>query len=80
MTAKTMKIFLILFCIAVIPSHSQQLKASLSELQQDFEIFIGSLKDFHPGPYWYRTPKEINQCFDSIQATLTTPMTDNAFI
>lgn len=80
-TAKTMKTLLMLFCIAVIPSYSQKTKSlSPSQLQEDFKVFRGSLEDFHPGLYWYRTPQEVNQLFDSIQATLTTPMTDKEFI
>ncbi|MEM6525562.1 MAG: S41 family peptidase [Bacteroidota bacterium] len=78
-----MKILPIVFliCIVAHQSQSQQVKSlTPNELQEDFKVFRGSLEDFHPGLYWYRTPEEVYQLFDSTQATLTGAMTDMEFI
>ena len=76
-----MKILLILFSSVVIPAYSQPTqKFTAHELQEDFKIFRGSLEDFHPGLYWYRSNEEMNEVFDRVQTSLTVPLTEKEFI
>lgn len=76
-----MKILLTIFYLIVIPAYAQPTqKFSPNELEEDFEIFRGSLEDFHPGLYWYRSKEEVDHVFDRVKAALTIPMTDKEFI
>ncbi len=37
---------------------------SIEQQLEDFSVFRGSLEDFHPGLYWYRTKTEMDRLFD----------------
>ena len=49
------------------------------ELEEDFEIFRGALKEMHPGLYWYSSKKEMDKIFEGIQSSLNREMTDLDF-
>lgn len=58
-----------LFFGAITPIRAQfQLNAK--ELKEDFRIFKRSIKDIHPGLYWYADSTEVESRFDEIERQL----------
>ncbi|WKN42669.1 S41 family peptidase [Tunicatimonas pelagia] len=64
-----------------LPSLSQPNKVfSPDELREDFKIMIGSLRDFHPGLYWYRPKREIDNAFETAYAKLNHSMDEHEYL
>lgn len=68
---------LLLVCLSVAGQESATF--SIEQLHEDFEVFQGSLEDFHPGLYWYRDKVEMDQVFQSGRERLTEPLTERQF-
>ncbi|OEJ99916.1 S41 family peptidase [Roseivirga misakiensis] len=52
---------------------------SSDQLVKDFEVFRGSLEDFHAGLYWYTSKDELDQVFDDVHSTLNDSLSELEF-
>ena len=52
---------------------------SLQQIREDFEVFRGSLEDFHAGLYWHISKQELDQALDSLEATFYEGMNEVVF-
>ncbi|MEL6559199.1 MAG: S41 family peptidase [Bacteroidota bacterium] len=52
---------------------------SADQLAEDFEVFRGSLEDFHAGLYWYTSKKDLDQIFDETSASLKDSLSELEF-
>mgnify|MGYP001803597396 FL=1 len=49
------------------------------QLVKDFEVFRGSLEDFHAGLYWYTSKKELDQVFNDARVSLKDSLSELEF-
>ncbi len=67
-------------CTSVKKFNSQIDKPkSPDELRADVDYVYKKLQKLHPSLYWYISKKDLDYKFDSLKATITTPMTSNEF-
>ena len=67
----------VLFCLtAWSVSFAQSQVFTPEELKEDFEVFRGSIEEMHPGVYWYTSKQELDQAFDLVEQSLTSPLTE----
>lgn len=73
-------VLIALSVLLAIPAFCQEHPVfSKQLLEEDFDVFQGSLEDFHPGLYWYRDKAEMDRIFWEGKASLTQPMTERGF-
>ena len=79
---KTMKYFLVsAIVLRSLSAFSQPDQIfSVDQLTQDFSIMKGSLEDFHPGLYWYRSKEELDEAFEVAAAKLNQPMDEHEYL
>lgn len=76
-------LFLTLWTFEACPqgkSNSLHRKFTPGELLEDFKVFRGSLEDYHPGIYWYRTKAEMDQLFNQSLLSIEQPQTEQEFL
>ncbi len=54
-------------------------KHSASDLKIDLALTYKILKEGHPGLYWYISKKELDKKYDSVNNSITEPLTTNQF-
>ncbi|MEL6556892.1 MAG: S41 family peptidase [Bacteroidota bacterium] len=70
-----------LFAILSTDGYSQnEPKLSPAAMAQDYRIFEESLKEFHPGLYWYKSQAEMQVIFEETGKTLNQPHTEKEFV
>lgn len=74
-----LSLFFLLSFSPVFGQSDDQPSFSVQALQEDFMVFRGSLEDFHPGLYWYRTKPQIDSIFHQIQNSLTNPLSEREY-
>ncbi|MGD1960929.1 MAG: S41 family peptidase [Fulvivirga sp.] len=52
---------------------------SSDQLVKDFEVFRGSLEDYHAGLYWYTSKDELDQIFDEARASINDSLSELEF-
>src|SRR5688572_30205956 len=50
------------------------------ELKKDVSILRKALEKYHPGLYWYTSKKEFDLTWDSLNASIVRPMSDEQFL
>jgi C-terminal processing protease CtpA/Prc len=72
--------FLLIQCNS-IKNHNAHLNDLLTEesLKSDVDYTYKKLQDLHPNLYWYSSKKDLDYKFDSLQQTITKPMTSFDF-
>lgn len=63
-------------CGQVNSTHEPNSVYKPAQLRDDFKIFRGALKDFHPGLNWYLPEEEMDSLFASVYSSLDTPHTE----
>lgn len=53
---------------------------SVDQLKQDFQVFQGSLEDFHPGLYTFQRQESMQHIFRQSFEALVQPMTEQTFL
>lgn len=66
-------------CKLATVEHEPNATYTPKQLRDDFKIFRGALKDFHPGLNWYLPEEEMDSLFASVYSSLDTPHTEIAY-
>jgi len=53
---------------------------SPDELREDFKVMVGSIRDFHPGLYWYKSKQELDDIFKVASRELDHPMDEHEYL
>lgn len=60
-------------------SQSSPVKFSIKQLQQDYELFMSSLKEAHPGLYRYTSKEKFDKLFSTTKSKISHSMTEEEF-
>ena len=82
-----LKVGILFFTLCILAScssvekYNKQLSASKTEaqLRSDVDYVYRKLQKLHPHLYWYISKKELDNKFDSLKASIRTPMTSEDF-
>ena len=73
-------VILLQSCVSINRYNSQiNTKKSVAELQSDVDYIQHKVEKLHPDLYHYISKTDLNDKFDSLRSSITTPMTSNDF-